>query len=167
MPVHDWTRAHGGTFHDFDYSWLLEIKRALKHGLLPKGYHVMAEQIGGDIGAPDVLTRPEPRKGEPPSEGTLSGTATLTESRPAVQVRTTIPRDPYVRVQRSLVIRHTSDDRIVAMIEVPSAGNKSNRHAIRSFLDKAAAALDRGIHLVLVDVHPPGPATRTASTGPC
>src|ERR1700722_13386542 len=117
MPVHDWTRVSDGTFHDFHYSWVLEIKRALKRGLLPKGYYVMAEQFGGDIGAPDVLTLQAADK-EPPSEGPLSGTATLTESPPAVQVRTTIQRDPYTRVQRTLVIRHTSDDRIVAMIEV-------------------------------------------------
>jgi hypothetical protein len=43
------------------------------------------------------------------------------------------------------------------MIEVLSAGNKSSRHAIRSFLDKAVAALDSGIHLLLIDIHPPGP----------
>ncbi len=43
------------------------------------------------------------------------------------------------------------------MIEVLSAGNKSSRHALRSFLDKAVAALDGGVHLLLVDVHPPGP----------
>jgi hypothetical protein len=60
-------------------------------------------------------------------------------------------------VQRTVVVRHTSDDRIVAMIEVLSPGNKSSRHAIRSFLDKAVAALDGGVHLLLVDVHPPGP----------
>jgi hypothetical protein len=29
MPVHDWTRVSDGTFHDFHYSWVLEIKRAL------------------------------------------------------------------------------------------------------------------------------------------
>jgi hypothetical protein len=54
MPVHDWTRVSDGTFHDFHYSWVLEIKRALKRGLLPAGYYVMAEQIGGDNGAIDV-----------------------------------------------------------------------------------------------------------------
>ena len=43
------------------------------------------------------------------------------------------------------------------MIEVLSSGNKSSRHALRSFLDKAVAALDGGVHLLLVDVHPPGP----------
>jgi hypothetical protein len=156
MPVHNWARVSDGTFHDFHYSWVLEIKRALKRGLLPKGYYVMAEQFGGDLGAPDVLTlqatetRPEP-------EGPLSGTATLTESPPVVHARATIPRDSYARMQRTLVIRHTSGDRIVAMIEVLSPGNKSNRHALRSFLDKVVAALDAGIHLLLVDVHPPGP----------
>jgi Protein of unknown function (DUF4058) len=156
MPVHDWTRVSDGTFHDFHYSWVLEIKRALKRGLLPKGYYVMAEQVGGDLGAPDVLTLQETGK-EPGSEGPLAGTATLTESPPVVHARTTIPRDPYARLQRAVVIRHTSDDRIVAMIEVLSPGNKSSRHAIRSFLDKAVAALDGGVHLLLVDVHPPGP----------
>jgi hypothetical protein len=156
MPVHDWTRVSSGTFHDFHYSWVLEIKRVLKRGLLPEGYYVMAEQLGGDLGAPDVLTLQAAGK-EPESESPLSGTATLAESPPAVHARTTIPRDPYARLQRTVVIRHTSDDRNVAMIEVLSPGNKSSRHAVRSFLDKTVAALDGGVHLLLVDVHPPGP----------
>ena len=156
MPVHDWTRVSDGTFHDFHYSWVLEIKRALKRGLLPKGYYVMAEQVSGDLGAPDVLTLQTVGPQQEP-EDSLSGTATLTESPPVVHARATIARDSYARLQRSVVIRHTSNDRIVAMIEVLSAGNKSSRHAIRSFLDKAVAALDGGVHLLLVDVHPPGP----------
>jgi hypothetical protein len=156
MPVHDWTRVSDGTFHDFHYSWVLEIKRALMRGLLPEGYYVMAEQFGGDVGPPDVLTLQ--RNGtNSSSEGSLAGTATLTASPPAVPVRTTIARDTYARLQRTLVIRHTSEDRIVAMIEVLSRGNKASRHALRSFLDKAVAALDGGVHLLLVDVHPPGP----------
>src|SRR5436309_12682882 len=127
MPMHDWTRVSDGTFHDFHYSWVLEIKRALKRGLLPRGYYVMAEQIGGDLGAPDVLTLQAVRT-KPESEGTLAGTATLAETPPVVHARATIARDAYARAQRTLVIRHTSDDRIVALIEVLSPGNKSNRH---------------------------------------
>ncbi len=156
MPVHDWTRVSDGTFHDFHYSWVLEIKRALRRGLLPEGYYVMAEQIGGDLGAPDVLTL-QTASTPPESEGPLTGTATLTETPPVVHARTTIARDSYARLQRTLVIRHTSGDRIVAMIEILSSGIKSSRHAIRSLLDKAVAALDGGVHLLLVDVHPPGP----------
>jgi hypothetical protein len=78
MPVHDWTRVNAGTFHDFHYSWVLEIKRALKRGLLPEGYYVMAEQLGSDLGAPDVITLQEIGQ-NPEPEGALSGTATLTE----------------------------------------------------------------------------------------
>src|SRR5436190_23779194 len=102
MPMHDWTRVSDGTFHDFHYSWVLEIKRALKRGLLPAGYYVMAEQLGGDLGAPDVVTL-KAAGPEPEAEGPIPGT---------------------------VVIRHTSNDRIVAMIEVLSAGNKSSRHAL-------------------------------------
>jgi hypothetical protein len=151
--MHDWTRVSAGTFRDFHYSWVLEIKRAVK-GLLPEGYYVMAEQLGGDVGAPDVLTL---QTAGLKNDGPLSGTATLTESPPAVHARTTITRDAYARLQRTLVIRHQSNDRIVAMVEVLSTGNKSSRHALRSFLDKTVAALDGGIHLLLIDVHPPGP----------
>src|SRR5262249_55197494 len=141
---------------DFHYSWVLEIKRALMRGLLPKGYYVMAEQRGGNLGAPDVLTLQ--RAGtRPEAEGPLAGTATLTETPPDVPVRTAIARDADERMQRPLVVRHTSDDRIVAMIEVLSPGNKASRHALRSFLDKAVAAFDAGVHLSLVDVHAPGP----------
>ncbi len=129
MPVHDWTRVSDGIFHDFHYSWVLETKRTLKRGLLPKGYYVMAEQIGGDLGVPQILI--------------LAG------------------------LQRSLVIRHTSDDRIVAMIEVLSAGNKSSRHAIRSFLDKAVAALDGGVTFYWSMSILPDPATPTVSTAHC
>src|SRR3954466_14585905 len=105
MPVHDWTRVSDGTFHDFHYSWVLEIKRALKRGLLPEGYYVMAEQVGGDLGSPDVLTLQAAGK-QPEPENPLSGTATLTASPPLVSARTSIPRDPYARRQRTLVIRH-------------------------------------------------------------
>ena len=68
VPMHDWTRVSDGTFHDFHYSWVLEIKRALKRGLLPEGYYVMAEQFGGDLG--DVAARlGEDRGGEGPGPG--------------------------------------------------------------------------------------------------
>src|SRR5208282_1542612 len=97
MPVHDWTRVSDGTFHDFHYSWVLEIKRALQRGLLPKGYYVMAEQIGGDLGAPDVLTLQA--SGQQPDDASLAGTATLTESPPVVHARTAIERDCYARMQ--------------------------------------------------------------------
>jgi hypothetical protein len=65
--------------------------------------------------------------------------------------------DEYVQKQRTLVIRHGTDDRIVALAEIVSPGNKASRHALRAFVEKAAEALYRGYHLLLIDLHPPGP----------
>src|SRR5690242_4472550 len=100
MRVDDWARVSDGTVHDFHYSWVLQIKRALKRGLLPRGYYVMAEQLGGDLGAPNVLTL-QAADNEPQPDAPLAGTTTRTESPPVVHARTTIPRDPYARLQRS------------------------------------------------------------------
>jgi hypothetical protein len=57
--------------------------------------------------------------------------------------------------RRTIVIRHTGGDRIVALIELVSPGNKSASHALRSFVEKAVEALYRGYHLLIVDLFPP------------
>src|SRR5262249_682941 len=54
-------------------------------------------------------------------------------------------------------IRHTSDHQVVAIVEVVPPGNKSNRHALRKFVDMAINFLRGGIHLLIVDLFPPGP----------
>ena len=63
----------------------------------------------------------------------------------------------YVLKRRTLVIRHVSGDRIVALLELVSPGNKAARFALRSFVDKAVEALFRGYHLLIVDLFPPTP----------
>ena len=40
------------------------------------------------------------------------------------------------------------------MIEILSAGNKSSNHEFQAFLTKVWDALARGLHLLLVDLHP-------------
>lgn len=55
------------------------------------------------------------------------------------------------------MIRHVSGDKIVARIEIVSPGNKSSRHAIRSEVQKACDLIEHRIHLLLVDLFPPGP----------
>jgi Protein of unknown function (DUF4058) len=62
----------------------------------------------------------------------------------------------YRRKQTPLVVRHVSGDRVVAMIEIVSPGNKSTRNALRFFVEKAAALLDERIHLLIADLLPPG-----------
>src|SRR5262245_55582779 len=42
---------------------------------------------------------------------------------------------------RSVIIRHISDHRVVALVEVVSPGNKSSRQALRTFVEKATNLL--------------------------
>jgi hypothetical protein len=156
MPVHDWTRVGAGTFHDFHSGWIIELRNALNAGLLPAPYYAMADQVAGSVG-PDVLTLqgngsaggPQPTVGQGPTAVALAP--------PKVRFTATAERDLYAKKQRSLVIRHGSEDRIVALIEILSPGNKGSRHAMHTFVEKAVGVLSGGYHLLLIDLLPPGP----------
>jgi hypothetical protein len=63
----------------------------------------------------------------------------------------------YTRRQRSVVLRHSSNDRVIAIIEIVSPGNKASRNGFRTFIEKACAALNHGVHLLLIDLLPPTP----------
>src|SRR5437868_6790002 len=155
MPVHDWTRVGAGIFHDFHHSWIEEIKRALNAGLLPPDYYALAEQIAGDVG-PDVLAL---QIGVPDGETSVDisgGTVAVTMAPPKARFTAQTEMDQYVSKQNTLVIRHSSGDRVVALVEIVSPGNKASRRALRMFVDKAAAALWRGYHLLVLDLRPPG-----------
>ena len=154
MPVHDWTKVDAGVFHDFHNTWIAAIRTALNTGLLPEGYYALAEQSAGDIG-PDVLTLERRQGDDAPGDGNGSNAKVLTEAPPSVKWVFHRERDFYLRKQRRLAIRHKSNDRLVAVVEIVSPGNKSSRAEVRRFVDKAAAILLKGIHLLVIDLFPP------------
>jgi hypothetical protein len=156
MPVHDWTRVSAGTFHAFHVAWIGQIQDALNNGVLPPDYYALAEQIAGHLG-PDVLTLQSAEDNGDESSEDSSGRVALATAAPRARFTAETEMDEYVLKQRTLVIRHSSNDRIVALIEIVSPGNKSSRHALRSFVRKAAEALYRGYHLLVLDLFPPGP----------
>ncbi len=159
MPIHDWTRVIAGTYHDFHNAWITELRNAFNGGLLPAGYYALGEQRSGDIG-PDVLTlhadtpkepwEPSPDMGE-------SGMIAVAERPPKVRVTAEADAEAafYISKRRTLAIHHASDDRIVALIEILSPGNKHSRRTFDAVLDKVIAALREGFHLLLVDLFPP------------
>ena len=77
--------------------------------------------------------------------------------RRALADRETLEEETYTKLQRTIVVHHSSDDRIVALLEILSAGNKANNRDFHTFVTKAVEALDRGYHLLLVDLQPPTP----------
>ena len=61
----------------------------------------------------------------------------------------------YARKANRIVVRHPHGDAI-AVIEIVSPGNKDSRHAVRAFARKAVQFLQANIHLLIVDLFPPG-----------
>jgi hypothetical protein len=155
MPVHDWTRVDAGIFHDFHHEWISAINRTLNAGLLVRDHYALAEQIADGLDPPV-----RPLQG--PTNDALKGG----DTRGCVALATTPPRvyfhdrteiDIYAAKAKVVAIRHASNHRVVAVVEIVAPGNKSNRHGLRSFVEKALELLRGGIHLLIVDLFPPGP----------
>jgi hypothetical protein len=157
MPIHDWTRVDAGIFHDFHHAWIEEIKRSLNRGLLPRDYYALAEQITGILG-PDVLTLARPISGSLAAEAAASnGGIAVATAPPKARFHARTEVDVYAGKAKAVVVRHRSGHQVIAMVEIVSPGNKSSQTAFRSFVFKADQALLAGIHLVIVDLLPPGP----------
>jgi len=155
MPVHDWTRVTAGTFHDFHTGWIVHLRETLNGGLLPEGYYAMAEQRAGQA-IPDVLTL-KTAGAEKLSSGS-GGPVALAEAPPKVALTMRADENTqYALRRRTLTIRHRSGDEIVALVEIASPANKDRASAVRDFVEKAAASLGQGYHLLVVDLFPPGP----------
>ena len=150
MPIHDWTRADAGDFHHFHQRWISALTDALNGGGLPPGFMALAEQVTGRP-IPDVVTL----QARSP-KGNAGGVALAPALAPSARVIQKFERINYAKRADRVVIRH-GRGRVVAIIEIVPPGNKESRHAIRSFVEKAADILTQGIHLVVVDLFPPTP----------
>ena len=156
IGIHDWTRVDAGTWHSFHYSWIAEIKRALNAGKLPAGYYAEAEKPAPPY-IPDVLTFQEASDeimdDADPDGG---GVATAALVAPPLSLQQTASPDTLVAgLGRTIAVRHESGDRLVALLELTSPANKDRPRSVAAFADKAAAAIERGIHVSVIDLLPP------------
>jgi hypothetical protein len=120
MPIHDWTRVSAGTFHAFHNAWITHLQEALNGGILPRGFYALGEQTAGETG-PDVLTlEVRDRPDWTATDERLEGTVAVAEHPPQVQWSAESELAFYLERQRSLVIRHATDDRVVALVEIVS-----------------------------------------------
>jgi Protein of unknown function (DUF4058) len=157
MPIHDWTRVEGGVFHHFHHGWIEEIARTLNRGVLPDDYYAMAEQHAAGFG-PDVLTlqgaETDDNEGDEGPPRVSRGSLLL--AAPKLQPIAETDMDFYRRKQNAISVRHVSGDHIVAMVEIVSPGNKAARNPLHAFVQKAADLLGKQIHLLILDLLPPG-----------
>lgn len=157
MPIHDWKRVDAGIFHAFHHEWISTLARALNDGLLPAEYYALPEQFTPRLN-PDVLTLRAIENSDQPD---VASAVSVERRAPATSVaspRPTAETDMayYRRKQKAIVVRHTSGDDVVAVIEVVSSSNKAARAPLRAFVEKAAQLLDAGINLLILDLQPPG-----------
>lgn len=155
MPVHDWCRVAAGIFHHLHHSWIEEIQRSLNAGLLPSDYYALAEQRTAGYG-PDVLALQVDSGDHDTPDSPTHREGGLMVAKPRVAVTSETDMEFYRRKQNVVAVHLVSDDRVVALVEVVSPGNKSSRAALRSFVEKTAQLLDQRIHLLILDLHRPG-----------
>lgn len=176
--LHDWSRVAAGVYHDFHNAWILHLKESLNGGRLPEGYYALGEQKSGPFG-PDLLTLQSrevadgdadggdtPPPGRPAPAATVdagfsngSEALAVAEAPPRVAAaqETAIDAAYYARLQRTLMIRHVTDDRVVAVVEIMSPGNRNGNDKLNEIVDKAIALIKRRIHVVLLDPIGAGP----------
>jgi len=150
MPIHDWVRVDAGTFHFFHQRWISSLCDTLNTGGLPDGYFAMAEQIiGGPV--PDVVALQTSTLRKSPQR---SNRAVPLTTRPRARIVQEAEMERYAGKADRIIVKHARGQ-VIALIEIISPGNKGSRHALRAFVEKMAALLDQGIHLLVIDLFPP------------
>jgi Protein of unknown function (DUF4058) len=151
MPIHDWTRVPAGLFQHFHQDWTIEIARTLNRGMFPKGLTALVEQRASTREG-DVLAIESKKRIRNPENAESGGL--LTAGDPATSIVRRLDREIYAARANRIVLRHHMG-RVVAVIEIVSPGNKDRKSALREFVTKSVQFIDRGIHLLVVDLFPP------------
>jgi len=156
MPIHDWTRVRAGTFHFFHQRWIQAICDALNGGVLPPGIFAMSEQDAkGPI--PDVLALKSSR-GLPDFPEGNSGVA-VAETPPSTLVISKGENTAAYAQRADRIAIRLAEGELLAVIEIVSPGNKDSVDRLRTFVRKARKLIRRGVHLLVLDLFPPGPRT--------
>ncbi|MGH7172854.1 MAG: DUF4058 family protein [Gemmataceae bacterium] len=155
MPIHDWRLVDASLFYSFHVSWTVEIYRTLNRSLLPTDYYALTETMrhpGQSLFQTFQQPPNQPIIVDEPSCG-----VDRDKVPPQTRFHARAEGDVYAANAKTVVIRHQSNHQVIAAVMIVSPGNKSNRHGLRAFVEKAIIALRAGIHLLIVDLFPPGP----------
>ena len=124
MPIHDWTRVDAGIFHHFHLGWIGDLFASLESriaatGLLCPG---RADRRWPRPGRPHAAS-PEDRR---PVTDEPAGGVALPTTPPRVQFRTRAEPDLYAAKAKTIVIRHISKHRIIAIVEIVSPETRTH-----------------------------------------
>ncbi len=155
MPVHDWTRVPPNIFHDFHTAWIVALSHSLNDGLLPSPYYALIEQWS----PPDIVADLAPLGGQVSQSSTdwrQSNSNVVSVADRPPQVSKVAECDLFPKRQRHISIRH-EDGEPIAIIEIVSPDIKASQHWMSRFTERAAAMLSQELHLLVIDIFPPGP----------
>ena len=153
MPIHDWTRVDAGIYHGFHVRWVAHLTEALTATLSPS-YYADIEHYADELIAAPLILGADIQSMAPATDVLNLPHATIH--------RTARKSKPTAQKQWRVVVRHVSGHRVVAHIEIVSPRNKDRRVSAEEFIAKGRAAIDAGVHLVVLDLFPP---TRSARRG--
>jgi len=152
MPIHDWTCVDEGLFHHFHQQWTSALCDALNGGVLPSDYFALIGQRRKGP-APDVLALElSPR---PPGSGDGDDGLAVTAAPPRARLVRSTEAEIYAGKASRITVHHRHGD-VVAVVEIVSPGNKGSRSEFRAFIQKSADLIRQGVHLLVVDLFPPG-----------
>jgi hypothetical protein len=154
MPIRDWTRIPAGLFHHFHLQWAVSICKALNAGRLPQGFYALIEQHAAGV-TPHVVTLergPRARRSNDPQGGIAVG-----EAPPKTRFVSQASDEEVYAARADRIAVHNPLGDFISIIELVSPGNKNSRHAIRSCVEKTLDLLLQGIHILIIDLFPPGP----------
>jgi hypothetical protein len=126
MPLHDWTRVIEGVWHDFHLAWITHLQAKLNQGGLPRDYYALSE-----------------------------GHAAEFQTAKSALLKSAQETAFYLALRRTLAIRETNSDRMVALVEMASPAIKQSPEAVANFVGKVTSAIRAGLHALLIDPFPP------------
>jgi hypothetical protein len=161
MPLHDWTRVDARLFHDFHLSWICALSDSLNNGGLPGSHYAMIERRElpplydfTDLGPPPAVAPEQER-------ANAEVVKNVQDDPPPGRVVRAQGADRFAEAANRITIRDVESE-VCAVIEILVPGNKAVAAALTYFVDRSAAFLRRGIHLLVIDLFPP---TRHAPHG--
>jgi len=153
MPIHDWTRVDSGLFHDFHQCWTVALSNALNAGVFPRDHFTLVEKRTRSRASDFFSLHLAPGSAGPDH---AAGGVAVANAPPKARLVRRKEAEIYAGKANLVTVRHRHGD-VVAVIEIVSPGNKGSRAEFRSFVEKTVELIRHGIHLLIVDLFPPGP----------
>lgn len=152
MPIHDWTRGDDLLFHSFHLGWVVELCARLNHGVLPSSYYAISETYA-PFPRPEFLELTEPE--EPFADPGLPGELRSIDELPP-RTRWVFSSGQVEYASRAVTIRCAASHHVVAAILIVCQQDKRTAARLEKLVERAARAVSHGIHMLIVDLFPPG-----------